>query len=130
MAGQATNPASIPSLFRKQFELCRVKKGETVILLSDLNTRRDYILAAFAAASDLGAHAYEIGVSRSPDWLRIGVDVIGEAKGMKQALVQGDLIVAFHPPNFSNWQKEVRANGGRVLSISKATVATRTSPKQ
>jgi 2,5-dihydroxypyridine 5,6-dioxygenase len=118
MSGQTTNPASIPSLFRKQFELCKVKKGETVILLSDLNTRRDYILAAFAAASDLGAHAYEIGVSRSPDWLRIGVDVVGEAKGMKQALVQGDLIVAFHPPNFSNWQKEVRANGGRVLSIA------------
>ena len=118
MAGQAVNPASIPSLFRKQFELCKVKKGETVILLSDLNTRREYILAAFAAAADLGAHAYEIGVSRSPDWLRIGVDIVGEAKGMKDALVQGDLIVAFHPPNFSNWQKQVRAAGGRVLSIA------------
>ena len=118
MAGQAINPASMPALFRRQFELCKVKKGETVILLTDFNTRRDYVQACFAAAGDLGAHAYEIGVSRSPDWLRIGVDVVGEAKGMKEALVQGDLIVAFHPPNFSNWQKQVRAAGGRVLSIA------------
>ena len=118
MAGQAINPANIPGLFRKQFELCKVRKGETVILLSDFNTRRDYVQACFAAAGDLGAHAYEIGVSRSPDWSHIGVDVVGEAKGMKDALVQGDLIVAFHPPNFSNWQKQVRAAGGRVLSIA------------
>ncbi len=118
MAGQAINPASMPGLFRRQFDLCNVKQGETVILLTDFNTRRDYVQACFAAASDLGAHAYEIGVSRSPDWARIGVDVVGEAKGMKDALVQGDLIVAFHPPNFSNWQKQVRAAGGRVLSIA------------
>src|SRR4051812_43073116 len=61
MAGQAINPASMPALFRRQFELCNVKKGETVILLTDYNTRRDYVQASFAAASDLGAHAYEIG---------------------------------------------------------------------
>lgn len=118
MAGQAINPASVPALFRKQFELCKVKAGETVILLTDFNTRRDYVLACFAAVEELGANAYEIGVSRSPDWLRIGVDVVGEAKGMKDALVQADLIVAFHPPNFSNWQKQVRAAGARVLSIA------------
>ncbi len=118
MSGQAVNPATIPLLFRRQFELCKVRKGETIILLTDFNTRRDYVQAAFAAASEFGAHAYEIGIARSPDWLRIGVDVLGEAKGMRQALMAGDLIIAFHPPNFSNWQKEVRAAGGRVLSVA------------
>jgi 2,5-dihydroxypyridine 5,6-dioxygenase len=39
---------------------------------------------------------------------------------MKAALTSGDLVCAFHPPNFSNWQKEVRAAGGRVLSIADA----------
>jgi 2,5-dihydroxypyridine 5,6-dioxygenase len=118
MANQALNPAFLPTLFRKQFELCRVSKGETVILLTDLNTRRDYVHAAFAAAADLGAHAYEIGTSRAPDWARIGVDVVGQAKGMAQALTSGDLVCAFHPPNFGNWQAEVRKAGGRVLSIA------------
>ena len=37
-----------------------------------------------------------------------------DAKGMKAALTSGDRVCAFHPPNFSNWQKDVRAAGGRV----------------
>src|SRR5690606_24982506 len=72
------------------------------------------------AAADMGAHAYEIGINRSPDWLRIGVDLIGEAKGMMDALSSADLVVAFHPPNFSKWQERVRKAGGRVLSIADA----------
>ena len=39
MARQLLNPAAVAGLFRRQFELCEVKKGETVILLTDNNTR-------------------------------------------------------------------------------------------
>jgi 2,5-dihydroxypyridine 5,6-dioxygenase len=118
MRSQQLNPANLGSLFRREFDLCRVKPGETVILLSDSSTRREYVQAAFAATAELGAHSYEVGISQSPDWLRIGVDRLGEAAGLREALKACDLVVAFHPPNFSNWQKEVRAAGTRVLSIA------------
>jgi 2,5-dihydroxypyridine 5,6-dioxygenase len=118
MSKQVLNPAALPELFRKEFALCKVAQGETVILLTDGTTRRDYVNAAMYAASALGAHVYEIGMSTSPDWLRIGVDAVGQAKGMIDALEACDMVCVFHPPNFSGWQKRVRAAGTRVLSIA------------
>ena len=49
MIPQEINPARLALLFRKEFELCNVQKGETVVLLSDLQSRPDYVQAAFAA---------------------------------------------------------------------------------
>ena len=49
---QEMNPGKLTLLFRKQFEMCQVKKGETIACLSDLSTRRSYIESAFAAAED------------------------------------------------------------------------------
>ena len=43
---QELNPARLGILFKKEFELCNVQQGETVMLLSDLATRREYIEAA------------------------------------------------------------------------------------
>jgi 2,5-dihydroxypyridine 5,6-dioxygenase len=120
MAKQALNPASLASVFRREFELCAVKRGETLVLLTELNTRRDYVLAAYAAADELGASAYELGISNVPDWARIGHDQMGQAKGMIEALKAADMVCAFFPPNFSRWQQEVRAAGTRVLSIGDA----------
>lgn len=118
MSKSKINPARIPGLFLKQFELCRVTKGETVVLLTDGTTRRDYVQAAQLAAEELGASVYEIGISSSPAWLHIGVDVLGNAKGLMEALCAADLICVFHPPNFTGWQRRVRDAGARVLSIA------------
>lgn len=120
MRAQYVNPASLAALFRKEFELCRVAKGETIVLLTELNTRREYVEASFAAAEMLGASCYELGLSRVPDWARIGVEPLGQAKGIVDALKAADMVVAFFPPNFSNWQHQVRAGGTRVLSIGDA----------
>src|SRR5262249_52254629 len=68
---QLLNPAQLPAVFRKEFELCAVKPGETIILLSNLNTRREYILAATAAAEDVGAHVFEINLNRVSDPSRV-----------------------------------------------------------
>lgn len=43
---EALNHAKLAMLFRREFELCNVRKGETIVLLSDLGARRDYISAA------------------------------------------------------------------------------------
>ena len=49
---QEVNPAKMAMLFKKQFELCKVNPGDTVAIVSDLGTRREYIEAAFAAADE------------------------------------------------------------------------------
>ena len=71
MLAQAVNMGGLTTLFQKEFELCRVKRGETVVLLSDQNTLPEYIAASFAAAAELGADSYNITVSRPHDWYRV-----------------------------------------------------------
>ena len=63
---QEVNPAKLAMLYRREFELCRVKGGETIAIVSDLGTRREYIQAAFAAADDLGVDVYEMCVNAIP----------------------------------------------------------------
>src|SRR5579863_2209363 len=111
------NPASLAGLFRRQFELCRVQPGETIALVSDLTTRREYIQAAFAAASDLGADVYEMCVNAVPSWTKVGVPTIGKCKGTLEAVRAADIIFIFHVPLFTKWLKEVLDGGTRVLMI-------------
>ncbi|HET9350700.1 MAG TPA: hypothetical protein VFO02_05140, partial [Burkholderiales bacterium] len=65
---QELNPAKLALLYRREFEMCQVKKGETIVAVSDLATRREYVQAAFAAADDLGADIYELCVNSLPSW--------------------------------------------------------------
>lgn len=40
MPKQYLNPASLAAVFRKEFELCAVKRGETIALLTESSNRR------------------------------------------------------------------------------------------
>lgn len=111
------NPARLASLYRQEFILCNVRKGETIALVSDLGTRREYVQAAFAAADDLGADVYEMCVNAIPSWTRVGVPTIGQCKGTLEALCQVDMIVIFHVPLFSKWLRTVMDKGVRILMI-------------
>ena len=84
---QEMNPAKLTSLFRKQFELCKVSPGQTVAIVSDLGTRREYIQAAFAAADEMGFDIYEMCVNMIPGWTKVGVPTIGKCKGTLDALM-------------------------------------------
>jgi 2,5-dihydroxypyridine 5,6-dioxygenase len=117
MRKQELNPAKLAALFRDEFLLCNVQRGETVVLLSDLETRRGYVAAAFAAADELGADAYEICVNAIPSWTKVGVATIGKAKGTLAAVKEADLLVCFHIPLFTRWLKEAREAGTRVLMV-------------
>jgi 2,5-dihydroxypyridine 5,6-dioxygenase len=114
---QELNPAKLAMLYRREFELCRVRPGETIMLLSDLATRREYIAAGFAAAEDLGADAYEMCVNSIPSWTKVGVATVGKCKGTLEAAKAADMIVVFHVPLFTKWLKEVMDAGTRVLMI-------------
>jgi len=114
---QEVNPAKLVQLYRRELELCQVKKGETIAVVSDLATRREYIQAAFAAADDLGADIYELCVNSLPSWTKVGVPTIGQCKGTLQAVSAADLVVVFHVPLFTRWLKDVMDGGTRVLMI-------------
>jgi 2,5-dihydroxypyridine 5,6-dioxygenase len=112
-----SDSARLAKLFQQEFALCDVKRGETVALLTNLNTRREYVAAAFGAAADCGAFVYELGFSSLPDPTRVGADGLTGGEGIWGALKQSHLLVAFHAPNFSKWVRELRAAGTRVLAI-------------
>jgi len=114
---QEVNPAKLVQLYRRELELCQVKKGETIAVVSDLATRREYIQAAFAAADDLGADIYELCVNSLPSWTKVGVPTIGQCKGTLEAVCAADLVVVFHVPLFTRWLKDVMDGGARVLMI-------------
>jgi 2,5-dihydroxypyridine 5,6-dioxygenase len=114
---QEMNPGKMTGLFRSQLGLCQVKRGETVAIVSDLGTRREFIECAFAAAEELGADVYELCVNLIPGWTKVGVPTIGRCKGTLEALKAADLIIIFHVPLFASWLKEVRQAGARVLMI-------------
>ena len=111
------NPAKLASLFRKQFELCRVAPGQTVAIVSDLGTRREYIEAAFAAASEIGFDIYEMCVNTIPGWTNVGTPTIGQCKGTLDALMAVDMVLIFHVPLFAKWLRDVQAKGVRVQMI-------------
>ena len=114
---QEINSAKLTGLFLKQFIMSKVSEGETVALMSDITTRAEYVQAAFAAADELGANAYELKVNMVPSWTKVGVDTIGETKGIKEALISADIVVALHIPLFTSWLKEVMDTGTRFLMI-------------
>jgi 2,5-dihydroxypyridine 5,6-dioxygenase len=114
---QELNPAKLAMLYKRQFELCRVRQGETLLCVSDLGTRREYIEASFAAADALGADIYEMCVNSMPSWTKVGVPTVGKCKGTLEAAKRADMIVIFHVPLFAKWLKEVMDAGVRVLMI-------------
>lgn len=114
---QEVNPAKLALLFRQQFELCKVGAGQTVAIVSDLGTRREYIQAAFAAADELGADIYEMCVNAIPGWTSVGVPTIGKCKGTLEAVSAADLILIFHVPLFSKWLRQVMEKGVRVQMV-------------
>jgi 2,5-dihydroxypyridine 5,6-dioxygenase len=111
------NPAKLTRLYVDQFNLSAVKKGETIAVVSDLGTRREYVQSAFAAAEELGADIYELCVNSLPGWTRVGVPTIGQCKGTLEAVCAADMVVIFHVPLFSRWLKTVMDGGTRVLMI-------------
>lgn len=111
------NPAKLAMLYKRELKMCKVARGETIAVVSDLGTRREYIQATFAAADELGADAYELCVNSIPGWTKVGVPTIGQCKGTLEALSHADLIVIFHVPLFARWLKTVMDKGVRVLMI-------------
>lgn len=107
--------AELCSLFRKQYELCKLKEGETVALLTDPRTDRMVADVAHAIACDMGAVPYELLV-RGIDDRFMNSDPF-HASGLVDTLCQADLILCFFVGFFSTWEAPARAAGARVLNV-------------
>lgn len=123
MRPQELNPFKLASLFRKQFEMSNVQPGETIVLLTDLSTRQEFIAAAFAAAEPLDANIYEMKVVRPYSTTHIGSktqlggEFIYKTKGTMDAIKAADLCIVFHIPLGSQMLEEGRAAGTRFLMV-------------
>ncbi len=117
MRPQELNPAKLATMFRNELALSAVKPGETIVCLTDLSSRREYVQAAFAAADEIGADIYELCVNALPSWTKVGVATIGQAKGTLQAMLAADIVLPFHVPLFTGWLKQCMAAGTRFLMV-------------
>lgn len=111
------NLSRLPFLFKREFELCNVQSGETIVLVSDLKVRPEFIASAFAAAQELGVAIYEMKLNAPYSTTHIGGEHVFAVKGGIEAIEAADLCICFHIPLGSEWMARGRAAGTRFLMI-------------
>ena len=122
--------AELVPLFRRQFELCRVRVDESVALLVEPSTRADYVDAAAAAAGTLGASVFEVGVP-ALGWsapapvkgMGAGVPVLARPNrvltAVTAALREADFVVDLLPETIIHvdTRLELQRQGVRILTV-------------
>jgi 2,5-dihydroxypyridine 5,6-dioxygenase len=116
MVKTTINTARLTSIFRRQYELCAVKPGETIAFLTDHRADREIVRSGLAAAAEMGNAAFEICVGEGPSEQYVGANPL-EAPGLIEAVKHVDLVLSFFPGFFSGWESAVRAAGGRILNV-------------
>lgn len=128
------------SAFRQQLQLCRVREGEHLVVLSEPGSRPDYVEAAFGAALDLGAHVISATVpagSPSPTpsthtGSGTGLVSVLEDEVVQKLLADADIVLDLTREGFIHapvQQKILRADT-RILFVCDAPdVLTRNMPK-
>lgn len=112
-------------LFRRQMEHCQVTPDETVALVTDAKSPREFIGACFAAVSDLDADVFEVQV---PEYGRNSVGPeISEGQGGTLRLPDGpveackhaDMVFDFTLEGFIHVPErgEIRDAGTRILRV-------------
>lgn len=117
-------------LFVRELELCAVRDGELVALLTEPRTRPEYVASAAAAAAQLGAEVVEICV-RGQGWGRerlsgrSGMGVAAVAKPgpvldlVRDALGRADLVLDLLPNTIIHVpvRDELKRAGARILTV-------------
>lgn len=110
------------TLFRKELVLCGVKEGQTVAVLTELNSYTEYASAFMAAAQDLGAHTYNVNMpstsmSMDAKFGNFGTNALTGNQPAIDALKQADLMIDTALLLFSPEQREIQAAGTRILLV-------------
>ncbi len=105
------------SLFRSVLELCKVRAGESVAVLTEEGDRDAYARAYLAAATQLGAHAMQVNVPRRAQpagALNKQTSLTGNLLAM-QALKHADMVIDLLGLLWSAEQTEIQKAGARIL---------------
>ncbi len=111
------------SLFRKELELCGIRGGETVAVLSEVGQRADYAAAFMAAARALGAHTFnvnllaETNIATADRVSNVGQNSLAGNAPALTALGQADLVIDLMLLLFSREQLAIQAAGARILLV-------------
>lgn len=127
--------------FTRELELCKVKAGEHVVILTEPNSRDDYAAAAFGAAKSLGAHVIAATVpGGSPAPLPSthtgagpGLASVLADKAAQDLLKSADLVVDLTREGFIHApiQEEILETGTRIIFICDAPeVLIRNMPQE
>lgn len=109
-------------LFRRELELCKVRKGETVAVLSVGDSLRDYATAFLAAAKQLGATALDVNLkgksSSAGDRMKdFGRNPLADNPKAMAKLKNADMVIDLLVASFSAQELEIRAAGARMLLV-------------
>jgi 2,5-dihydroxypyridine 5,6-dioxygenase len=111
--------ADVLELFVQELDLCRVREGETVVVLTADDEWQDNAHAFMAAAQRLGAATFNLNVRRGQQ-NAVGVQgrhpLVGNALAM-QTLKSADMVIDMVGLLFSREQAEIQAAGARILRV-------------
>jgi 2,5-dihydroxypyridine 5,6-dioxygenase len=106
-------------LFTRELELCAVKRGETVVVLTADDEWREHAQVFMAAAARLGAKTFNLNVRRGQA-NAVGVQgrhpLVGNELAMR-TLKSASLVIDMVGLLFSREQAEIQAAGVRILRV-------------
>ena len=118
------HPAKMATLFRKELELCGVKAGEKVAVLSEMGQQTAYVSAFMTAARELGGEVFNVNLlpaigSGGVDKLKaVGQTALAGNRPAIEALKSADIVIDLMFLLFSKEQLEIQAAGTRVLLVA------------
>ncbi len=136
MALSISQTNAMVSLFRQELELCKVKHGETIAVLSEAEQAVEYASAFMIAARELGADVFNVNLPSRPTGPtqvagEVGQHALAGNTPAIEALKSADLVVDLIFLLFSEEQLEIQAADTRILLVVEPfEVLTRLFPKQ
>jgi 2,5-dihydroxypyridine 5,6-dioxygenase len=132
------SPASFTDLCERELELCAVRPGETLVVLSQGDERSEYVDAFLAAGQRLGATAVNLRLpySSSASDGAVGVWSVGQTplsgnRAALEMLKQADIVVETLFLLFSPELVELQQSGTRILTcIEPVDLLARLFPTQ
>jgi 2,5-dihydroxypyridine 5,6-dioxygenase len=105
------------ALFKQELELCKVKSGERVGIVSEDRIRLDFAEGFLAAAEEIGADAVHVNVKKRPgSFFGSGNSLRGHSAAI-EALKKSDIVIDLMGLLWSKEQTEITDAGARMLLV-------------
>lgn len=109
----------VVALFQAELELCKVTPDETLVALTEGNTRGDIAQAFLSAAERIGANAFQVDVpKRTAGGIgNVGQNSLAANRAAIDALKRADIVIDLMFLLFSPEQIEITDSGTRMLLV-------------